>query len=181
MPRERKGDFREYTENYKNIVKEKWYAAGRCDFSKSFINGLPEENGSRPSVYTIKTWRKNEMWDFWADELDSKALALAEENLIQQKVAMLKRHAETGWMLQTLGITHLVSGTFDSSASAVAAVIKGAQLERESRGMGEMMVKMAQMSDEKLREEITKRIQQAVENNQIVDAEELDTASTDDT
>lgn len=182
MPRERKGKFREYSPDYKEIIKQTWYTHGRPDAPSLREIISADEQGRKPNAIIMQRWRRDEMWDFWADELDSKALTLAEDNLIQQKAEMLKRHAQIGWDLQTEGMKFLKDGGFDSSAAAVSAVIKGAQLERESRGIGETIVKMAQMTNEELKDAILKKIRQAAENGQIIDAEpveKIDAESTD--
>ena len=71
------------------------------------------------------------------------------------------------------GMEFLASGTFDSSSSAVAAIKAGVEIERTSRGVGDMLVRMSQMGDDALKQEIMKYINRASENNQIVDAEEI--------
>ena len=69
------------------------------------------------------------------------------------------------------GMEFLASGTFDSSASAVAAIKAGVEIERTSRGICDMLVRMSQMGDDSLKQEIMKYINRASENNQIVDAD----------
>lgn len=176
--------FQHYTEDYKQIVKQTWYQAGKPSCAKLYELIQPDENNNTPSVHTLTIWRRDDLWDVWADELDVKAMTLVEDNLIMQKVEMLKRHAEDAAQLQELGLKYLKEKEFDSSSAAVSAVIRGAELERTSRGVGELILKMAKMDDGALKNEIMSLIQRASENNQIIDAdlteEEADTENETD-
>lgn len=163
----------EYSEEYKEQCKQAWFAAGRPVSTKLWLEATPEDElGRKATMQSLRKWRSERMWDFWADEMDSRALAIVEDNLITQKAEMLKRHANMAWSLQEMGMAYLASGTFDNSSSAVQAIIRGAELERTSRGIGEMIVKMAQMGDSELKDEIMKMINRASENDQIIDVEE---------
>jgi len=181
--------FVKYTEEYKIKLRGIWYSAERPDGSK-FRKLLLKENavdeyGRIPHRNVLNEWRRDMMWDFWADALDTRVMTIEENDLVTKKADMLKRHADLGWELQLNGMKYLKESGFDTSASAVAAIIKGAELERESRGVGEMMIKMAKMTDTDLVQEILKLSARASENNQIIDSDEVlpvedgdDTAST---
>lgn len=175
------GTYATYTQNYQDTCKHVWYANNRCEITV-LRQRIPEENGRRPNLSMLNKWRVELMWDFWADLMDSKALEIAEENLIIQKANMLKRHAEKALQLQDEAMAYLLEEGFDSSASAVNAIIKGAELERTSRGIGDAIIKMAQMTNDELKDEILKLVARAGENGQIVDAdivpEKDDTEST---
>ncbi len=160
-----------YSEEYKWKIRQQWYQEGRPTPVKLLNSIAPDEHGRKPNPVVISMWRKNELWDIWADELDSRVMAVAEDSLIVQKAEMLKRHAQVGWLMIDKGIEFLASGIFDSSSSAVAAIKAGVEIERTSRGIGDMLVRMSQMGDDALKQEIMKYINRASENNQIVDAD----------
>ena len=162
-----------YSDEYKWKVRQQWYQEGRPTPGKLLSNLVTDEYGRKPNPIVISMWRKNELWDIWADELDSRVMQVAEDSLIVQKAEMLKRHAQVGWLMIDKGMEFLASGTFDSSSSAVAAIKAGVEIERTSRGIGDMLVRMSQMGDDALKQEIMKYINRASENNQIVDAEEI--------
>ena len=162
-----------YSDEYKWKVRQQWYQEGRPTPGKLLSNLVTDEYGRKPNPIVISMWRKNELWDIWADELDSRVMQEAEDSLIVQKAEMLKRHAQVGWLMIDKGMEFLASGTFDSSSSAVAAIKAGVEIERTSRGIGDMLVRMSQMGDDALKQEIMKYINRASENNQIVDAEEI--------
>lgn len=169
--------FREYTDDYKLKTKTEWYSAGRPtspDLRKILLSkDVKDEVGRIPAVSALNKWRDQQLWDIWADELDSRALTLVEDDLIIKKAEMLKRHATMAEELQLEGMTYLKENKFDTSASAVTAIIKGAELERESRGVGEMMVKMAKMGNNELVQEILRLSARAGDNEQIIDSEEV--------
>jgi len=110
---------------------------------------------------------------------------LVEDDLIQRKAVMLQEQAQRGFELQELGMIYLratgTMGGFDSSSAAVQAVIRGAELERTSRGIGEMILKMSKMSDVDLKAEIIKGMKQMSEAGQIIDVEPVPDEQKDDT
>jgi hypothetical protein len=167
----RKDLFQQYTDEYKTIVRQTWFQAGMPSAEKLYGLLPPDVNNNIPSVNTLASWRRDQLWDIWADELNSRAMTIVEDNLIMQKVEMLKRHAQDAAKLQEMGLTYLKEHKFDTSSAAVSAVIRGAELERTSRGVGELILKMAKMDDGALKNEIMALIARASENNQIVDVD----------
>lgn len=171
-----------YSENYKRIVFQTWYSNGRPAMPKLRDLIPVDDQNRKPSLPLLKDWRIRGDWETRADEMDAKALVLSDDYLVQQKTQMLVRQANTGFVLQQLGLAYLISGGFDSSSAAVNAVIRGAELERSSRGIGEALRKMADMSDDDLQKEIMERIKRASDSGEmILDAEQIDdTESTDE-
>jgi hypothetical protein len=166
--------FTEYTDEYKEKCKQAWYAVGRPKNAKLWLDATPiDDLGRKPNAILLRKWRSERMWDFWADDMDSRAIAIVEDTLITQKAQMLQRQADMAWKLQDKGIAYLEAEGFDNSSSAVQAIIRGAELERTSRGIGEMIVKMASMGDTELKDEIVKMINRASENDQIIDMDEV--------
>jgi len=96
---------------------------------------------------------------------------LVEDDLIQRKAVMLQEQAQRGFDLQVEGMKYIKEEGFDSSSAAVQAVVRGAELERTSRGIGEMILKMSKMSDVDLKAEIIKGMKQMSEAGQIIDVE----------
>jgi hypothetical protein len=163
-----------YTEDYKILCKHAWYNAGRPKSKKDWLDATPEdEHGRKPSTIILRNWMSEHAWHFWADDLDAKAMVIVEDSLITRKAEMLQRQAEMAWKLQDKGLAYIEVEGFDSSSSAVQAIIRGAELERTSRGIGEMIVKMASMGDSELKEEIMKMINRGSENDQIIDVDEI--------
>lgn len=173
MPK--KEEWVSYTDEYKQLIKTSWYAAGKPSDAKDWMDATPEdEKGRKPHIETLRKWRRNEMWDMWADELDVKAMTLVEDSLVLEKVEMLKRHAKDAMDLQALAMKYLKDSDFDTASSAVSAMIRGAELERTSRGIGDLILKMAKMDDSALTNEIMTLIQRASENDQIIDVDPVE-------
>lgn len=176
-----------FDENYKERTKIFWYSAGRpeCTVLKSKLEneGLTNEGGKTPSLELLRKWVADG-WHEWADIMDARASELVETEIVQQKASMLREQALRGQRLQELGMAYLEnqeSGGFDSGSSAVNAVIRGAELERTSRGIGDALLRMAKMTDEELKQEIISQLERASRSNQIIEAEEVkpDTESKD--
>lgn len=172
--------FKSYTEDYKRIIFQVWYSNGRPTIP-DLLALIPEDtNGRKPSKVVMLKWKNEEGWDAEADIMDAKAIVVSDDFLIRQKSEMLMRQANIGFVLQEIGLRALISGGFDSSSSAVQAIRVGSELERTSMGIGEMIVKMAKMSDADLEQEIVKQIQRASDAGQVVDAEEVEESTEPD-
>ena len=162
-----------YTPEYIEKCFTVWYSSGRVPIIKLSDKFPADESGRVPNPAAINRWRVKYGWDLRADELDAKAISIVEDDLVSKKAEMLKQQAEIGFQLQTLGMAYLKEDGFDSSSAAVNAVIRGAELERTSRGIGELIVRMSQMSDDDLKAEVLKQLSRAAEANQIIEAEEV--------
>lgn len=175
-----------YTPQYKESCFQVWYSLGRPKNLKACMDKFPpDEYGRKPTSKFLNVWKKQLGWDAKADTLDNKAMVIVENDLVTRKAEMLRKQAAVGFDLQQMGMEHLKAHGFDSASSAVNAVIRGAELERSSRGIGELMVRMATMTDAELEQEIIKELNRAADSGQIVDGdvEELDKSeeSTDNT
>lgn len=167
-----------YTPEYIKKCMTFWYANGRVKgdtkIQKLFEeNKLVDEHGRVPSTAMIGRWREEYMWDAWADEMDAKVMTLVENDLVLQKSKMLKEQAVAGYELWKEGLKYIKSEGFDSSSAAVQAVVRGTELERTARGIGETLEKLSKMSDADLTDAIMKELQRASASGQVVDAEEI--------
>lgn len=157
-----------YTEEYKDSCKHAWYSAGRPSSGKVWLDITPFDSiGRKPSLTVLRKWRSEQEWDLWADPLDVKALAVVEDDLVAKKVQMFKRHAEQAIQLIESGSDYLKEHGHDSSASAVTAIVKGIQLERESVGGAEMSVKLASMDNSEIIDELKKTLQRAIDSGEL--------------
>jgi len=171
-----------YTKHYKEECFSAWYAAGRPDKIPEIHRIIPKDiHGRKPVKIVIKTWRDKYFWDVRADDMDAKASGIVEDILISGRVMMLKEQASRGRELQVKGLNHIRTSGFDTSASAISAVFKGADLERVSRGLSERLVKLASTSDDKLSLEIQKLMEEAVDSGEILDMEEVEDTDGEDT
>lgn len=147
-----------YPDTYKEACFQAWYSAGCPEGFSHIVKVLPDYEGRKPTRLLLNKWVEQE-WALRADELNTKAIELADNRLVLEKVEMLKQQAERGKELQEKGMEYIKTTGFDTASAAVQAVIRGANLERESRGIGELIYKMAKMSDDELKKEIMNRLE----------------------
>lgn len=163
----------QYTPHYQEQCFQAWYLAGRPSSARQIQESLPDdEYGRKPSLITLALWRDELGWDIRADDLDVKANAVVENDLINSRVLMLKEQASRARELQTMGLNYLREDGFDSSSSAVAAIIKGADLERVSKGLSESITKMLQMDDTQLTSEVQKLLDRASVPADVIDMDD---------
>lgn len=169
-----------FEDTYRETCFNIWVSQGAPDSPQKVLDIIPaNDNGDKPDVSTIRRWFDQD-WKLRADNINSRALEIADEDLIQRKAEMLKEQAERGKKMQIMGVEHLEKEGFDSSSSAVSAILGGAKLERESRGIGDLIVRMSQMSNSELQQEIIRKLKDLQEDKEnTVDAEvgEVDTKS----
>lgn len=163
-----------YSETYKELCFQAWYLAGR---PKNFVslakNLTADDSGNTPSIEMLRKWRSDYGWDARADELDAKASLIVNEQLVESRVSMLKEQAIRARELQTMGLQYLKDEGFDSSSSAVSAVIKGAELERTSKGITEQIMALLQLNDKQLTSQTMRLLERLnVNDSEIVDMEE---------
>lgn len=166
-----------FSQEYTDKCKIFWYSSGRPDAVKFKRiledNKFQDEKKKIPSLPLLRTWIINYGWNEWADIMDARASELVETSIVEQKAKMLRQQAEMGERLQLLGMKFLSTDGFDSSSSAVQAVIKGAELERTSRGIGETIMRLMKLTDDELKNEIISQLHRASENGQIIETEEV--------
>lgn len=169
-----------YGTDYKEKCFSIWYASGRKDLTEIRDTFPKDEKGRIPGMKQLWKWRREDGWDARADDLDTKALTIVENDLVQRKVEMLRRQAEVGFELQRRAMDYLQTEGFDSSASAVQAIKVGAEMERSSRGIDDLIVRMSKMDDAELVEEIMSQITRATEAGQIVEGAVEEVGKTTD-
>lgn len=158
-----------YTVHYKTQCFNTWYSMGRPDMTVLHAEMDEDEHGRKPLSQILLNWRHEENWDVHGDDLDARANAIVDDELVNHRVLMLKEMASKGKELQRLGIDWIRKNKFDTSSSAVSAVFKGAELERTSRGISERLVKMLKMDDEKLTERVQRLLDKASDAGEIID------------
>jgi hypothetical protein len=167
--------FTPYSQQYKEACFQAWYSSGRPTQVKVLEEILPEdEYGRKPNIDVIRLWRKEDNWDSRADMLDEKVSKKMDTFLVDQKVEMLKQQARRARIIQEKGLEYLEENGFDSSSSAVAAIIKGAELERISFGISDTILKLSKLSDEELLDETQKLLSKFLESgSNVIDLGEI--------
>lgn len=160
----RKGNSAPFTDNYREDCFQKWFLSGQPTRPSDIVKLLvPDEHGRIPSKPIIISWRQEMGWDLRADELNARVSLVSDEQLIAMKVLMLKEHAEKGKELSDMGMNFLRQSIskFDTSSAAVSAIIKGAELERNSLGLSEALLKISKMTEEELKKSIISKLNRA--------------------
>jgi len=170
-----------YTEHYKVLCKHAWYGGGRPDKSPQILDLIPEdEHGRKPQAQTISEWRNDYLWDAWADEMDAQVEQIVEDELVNQRLVMLKKQAALGAEMQLKGIEHIRHHGFDTSASAVSLIKLGIDTERTSRGISDRLAKLVKLSDEQLTEEAQKLLDRAMESGEVIDVADVEDIEDDE-
>jgi hypothetical protein len=168
-----------FTPAYEQKCFAVWFELGRMGYAK-IIDKLPEdEYGRKPSRNVFLSWRNTNDWDGRADEIEAKAAMVVDDELLNDRIIMVKQQAARAKELQEYGMDYLREEGFDSAASAVSAVIKGAELERQSRGLGNLLMKMSEMDNEKLQGTVNAYLQRANAPD-VIDVAEIPDGEEDD-
>jgi len=163
-----------YTPEFIDKCFTAWYSSGHPDRMGEHMEIFPvDEHGRKPTIHSLKIWRKKHGWDEYADELDSKAIQIRDDYLVIRKADNLKKQAADSMLIAEKALKFLVSGTFDTSSSAVTAYFRATEEVRMAIGFSELAEKMSKMGEDELKEEIGKRLKQASEAGQVIEAEEI--------
>lgn len=144
-----------YTDEYKRTVFSIWYSKGKPEPQK-FCSMLPDllDGIKKPSLATIKIWLKKDFKQM-SLVLDEQVTKEMEARLVQDKIAMLTRHANLGERMQSMGLEYLDNNPTELNAhAAVRLVVEGWKIERESRGMPALLQEIMSASDDELLEEV---------------------------
>lgn len=163
-----------FSEEYIDNVFYKWHGGDRV-ISQAFINQLePDLNGQSPTRESIIRWRDSRGWGERADALDAEISVRKDQEIIDLRMEMFKKHAEIGGKLVQEGLLYLQTNGVENSASAIRAIDLGLNTERISTGLAEVYVKISKMSDDALTKEIQKLIGGGTKDEDTIDAEITD-------
>jgi len=145
-----------FTKEYKDDIFMIWYRAGKP--SSTIFYGLipPDVNGRKPARNMLKVWAND--FQLRAEPLDDAVKDRMSDLLVKEKVEMFNRHAKVAVELQGRALEYLrtVDDKDLGSSSAVRMLVEGIRIERISRGVPQMLEKMAQMTDDDLLREAEK-------------------------
>ena len=155
-----------------------WMAAG-CPFQIKNVP-FPEENGRRPSTHTVHQWMDFYDWQGRADEINARAVEVANTQIVMSKADILRKQFEDSVQIADRAKEYLLDSEagFDSSASAVSAYYKATEEIRRSVGISELIERLSRMSDAEVEKEIMDRIRRAANANQFIEGEEVEDSET---
>lgn len=148
-------DRSQFDHDYKDEVFMLWYRSGKIN-STRLHQLLPlDRYGRKPARPMLMNWMKD--FEKRAEPLDQAVKAELSNRMVQEKVEMLNRHADIAVELQEKALDYLRNTETDiGSASAVRMLVEAIRIERISRGVPQVLEKMATMSDEDLLKEAEK-------------------------
>ena len=143
---------KQFSEDYKRKVFLLWYNKGRLPGAKLLPLMELDEQGYKPTKTTLNVWIRNEFVPH-ADELDGQVEEQIGAEIVKQKIEMLERHAKLGKDLQDISITRLreiANQEGLSEAGSLRLLEFAVKLERDSKGIPEMIKKVMNLSDDDL-------------------------------
>lgn len=169
-----------FSDTYKKQCFDAWYLAGRpSEISRVRSLIPPNEDGNVPSLGVLNRWRNEMAWEMYADDLDSRAIQLSDNNLIATKVAMLKQHQEDAATIAKKALDAITANGFDSSASAVTAYFRATEEQRKTAGFSDLLERLDKMTNNDVEAEIRALLSRASANDQIVEAGTVDALVSD--
>lgn len=151
-------DFHHLT--YSEVYKEKlfliWYQNGCVPMTALATLIPPDESNRTPTSLELGVWCRKLGWRERADTLNQEVKKQIERKAVEIRVEMLNRQAELGLMLQIKGREFFNEHPINHPSIALRAIIQGAELEKSARGIPEALMKISEMSDEKLSDTVQK-------------------------
>lgn len=160
----------QFSDDYVLEVFTTWYNSGKPNNKQLFeLIGSDPISGLKPSERTLREWI-NTRFKERAIYIDNLVAERVEQELIQQRVGMLERHAELGMKMQDMGLKYLEEHGVGSARNAITLLVRGVQIEHDARiAPIEILEKLDKMSDEKLIEEL-----KAYSSGKVVEADPVD-------
>jgi hypothetical protein len=139
-----------YTSDYKEACFLIWYKNG-CPSLRKLAPIVPISSvGKRATEWALRTWYKKDEWKKRADGMDAEVSREINKEAIEEKILMLKRHADAAGHLVKLGLDYLDNHDIDKAADAIRAITVGIEQERAARGMPIALNEMEKLTTEQL-------------------------------
>ena len=139
-----------YSDLYREQCFRAWWNAGKPTGNR-LMEIIPEDEfGRKPHNIVLRSWMKQDDWNSRSLVLDEKAREVNEQQAIQQRAEMFKRHAEIGNEVLEMGLDFLRTKGISTDTQAIKAIQLGAAMERDARGVSEWMNKISGMKDDEL-------------------------------
>ena len=132
---------------------------------------IPDFDGQKPSTIQIRRWMIDGMWDEWADDMDSKAMVLSNQGLINKKAKLLMQQQKDAEKIAKMSLDYLVEEGFDSSSAAVNAYFRATEEQRKMEGFSDLLEKMEKFSNDDVERLIIDMLNRAADNDQIIDTD----------
>jgi hypothetical protein len=155
-----------------------WYKLGRPEY-KQIVAIMQEQAGEGnrvPTVFSIDVWHRHEDWDEKADALDGQAEQAGDIEIIKQRQGIIQKMADVGNELVEMGISYLREKGIESSADAIRAIGKGAELQDKLLGWAAYFAELSTATNEELDKKLKKFY-----TEEPIEATAVDATDQDDT
>lgn len=151
----------EYPDNYRETCFFLYYEADRR-IGPVLISKLPpceSNDGRTPGKKLLEIWEKTYGWQERADALSVEESNRKQDEVINRRIEMFKKHEAVGTELMEKGLAFLNdkdTGGIKSDSSAIRAIDLGIATRISSIGMAESFLKISKMSDAELTTQLVK-------------------------
>lgn len=162
-----------YSEDYMTYVFRFWYNNGKRG-AIYVVDNIPISvdwvTGKVLTTRSVNNWLCNDFVEY-AEKLDQEVVKSLDEALVKERIEMLTRQADIGKTLQVQGMEYIQENGLENSRNALTAIIKGIEVERESRGLPlDELLKLKDKSDE----ELVEQLRMLVDGSDILEIEPAD-------
>lgn len=174
-------NFNTFSDDYQLEVFFTWYNSGKPNNKQLFdlIQNDPI-SGLKPTERTLKEWI-NARFTVRALALDNKVAERIEQELVQQRVGMLQRHAVLGEKMQQMGIEYLEKNGIGSPRNAITLLVRGVEIEHEARiAPLDILQRLDKMSDQELLDQLRQESQGMIIDERPVDVDARNPNSEED-
>ncbi len=173
--------FGNFSDDYQLNVFMLWYNSGKPNFRQlSEIVTKDPISGKKPSDRTLQEWI-NTRFIVRALELDQSISEKMEQELVQQRVEMLNRHAVLGMKMQDMGIVYLEEHGVGSARNAITLLVRGIEVEHEARiAPSDLLARLDKMSDTELLDELRQHVAGTIVDISPVDTDTRNPNSEDE-
>lgn len=135
------------------------------------MESMPKDiDGRSPTINILQNWITERGWYQRKDILDARVSGTMDDDSVAKKIMMLDEQAAAMREVRIRATEYLIDKGFDSSASAVSALIKASQEERKSRGMSRIIEQLASMDEDEIMQKIKELTERA--GSEIIDVSE---------
>lgn len=144
-----------YSNEYTEYVFWAWYKAGKPTATKLLEIIDAPNDGIKPTTSILNVWI-SQYFQARALELDNEVAMELQKGIIAEKVEMFRRHTDVAVELQHKALNFLRENDFRDAKTALAALLAGVDLEKQSRGIDKVLENVATRSNEQLMDDLRK-------------------------
>jgi hypothetical protein len=133
-----------------------WYKNGRPTIPRLMELIPPDELDRRPAQQVLDNWPSKYRWHERADIMDLTVEHQITTQAIEEKVAMLNRHAAAGQTLVDKALQYVKTHEITKMSDAIRMLVMGVEIEQASRGLPQALIKISEMNDETLGQMVNK-------------------------